>query len=169
VIESRLQLLLLALLALFHPITERWLAPWQITVDYPFLLLFWIAMRRGRTPGTFYGFFLGLLRDLADFSQLGAAALAFSVGGYAIGSLREKIDRENLAIRLLLLLLGYLLVQAVFILPRSGWSPGAAFLIWLRYALPGGFLNAAIYFLSLVVVWLVKEGLALLHEPVERR
>ena len=152
-IESRLQLLLLALLALFHPITERWLAPWQITVDYPFLLLFWIALRRGRTPGTFYGFFLGLLRDLADFSQLGAAALAFSVGGYAIGSLREKIDR----------------VQAVFILPRSGWSPGAAFLIWLRYALPGGFLNAAIYFLSLVVVWLVKEGLALLHEPVERR
>ena len=139
-----------------------------MTVDYPFLLLFWIAMRRGALAAVFYGFCLGLLRDLADFSQLGATALAFTCGGFALGKLRDKIDRENLGIRLLLVVLSTLLVQAVFLLPRSAWSVPEALVAWFRYALLGSLLNAAVYALSLVVVWLIREGLALLHEPMAR-
>jgi len=167
--ESRLQLALLVLAALFYPITERWVAPWQITVDWPFLLLFWIAFRRGRVAGCFYGLLLGLLRDLADFSQLGATALGFTIGGWLLGTLREKVDRESLGVRLLLLAVVYLIVQAVFLFVRAGWSPGAAVLAWLRYALPGSVLTAAGYLASLLIAAFLREGLGLLREPLDRR
>ncbi len=166
--ESRFQFLLLLLAALFHPIVERWLRPFGLVVDYPFLLVFWISLRRGRSPGTFYGFLLGLLRDLGNFAVLGASALGYAFAGYLVGDLREKVDRENLGIRLALLVASYLLVQAVALLPHSGWSLGTALWAWVRYALPGSLLNAGVYLLSLLVVLILREGTALLHEPVER-
>ena len=167
--ESRLQFFLLALAALYYPITERWLQFWQLNVDYPFLVLFWVAIRKGHRPGVLFGFALGLLRDMSDFSQIGATALAFSVGGFAVGKMRDKIDRESLPARLLLLVAGYLLTQAVFLLARSGWSPAAGAIAWARYALPSSLLNAAVYGLSLLIVELIREGLALLNEPLARR
>lgn len=167
--ETRWQLFLLVLAALFYPQTEDWLRPWQLTVDYPFLLLFWIALRRGVLSGILFGFCLGLLRDLADHAQLGATALAFTIGGFGIGKLRDKIDRDNLATRILLLMLSYLVVKAIFFLPFKDWSLPAAVQAWLRFALPGSILNAAVYLLSLGIVWFVREGAALLHEPTARR
>ncbi len=165
--ETRLQFSLLVLAALFHPIVERWLRPWGLSVDYPFLVVFWIALRRGRTPGCFYGFLIGLLRDLANFSILGTSALAYSLVGYIVGELREKVDRDHLGIRLVLLVAAVLAVQAISLLPMTGWSPGAAFWAWLRFALPGSLLDALVYLLSLLVVSLLRGGTALLNEPAE--
>jgi rod shape-determining protein MreD len=165
--ESRLQFSLLVLAALFHPIVERWLRPWGLSVDYPFLVVFWIALRRGRTPGCFYGFLIGLLRDLGNFSVLGSSALAYSLLGYLVGDLREKVDRDNLSTRLALLVAAVLAVQAIALLPMSGWSPGAALHAWWRFALPGSLLNTLVYLLSLLVVFLLREGSSLLHEPAE--
>jgi len=161
--------LILLIGAFLHPLVERAFTPWDLSVDAPFLLMFWIALRRGPLAGTAYGFLLGLLRDLGNFAQLGATSLALSLGGFAVGRLRDKIDRDNLPIRLLLLILAYLFVQAVFLLPRSGWSPAAAAPAWFRYALPGSLLNALAYTASLLVVWIFREGVALLHEPAGRR
>jgi rod shape-determining protein MreD len=165
--ESRTQLVILVLLTLIYPLSETWIAPLGLRLDFPFLLLFWISIRRGKMPGTFYGFFLGLIRDLADFSRLGATSLAFSLGGYLIGSLRLKIDRDNLGIRLLLLIFTYLITQAIFLLPCTDWSIPAAFQAWIRFSLPGSILNAAAYLLTLFVVHLLREGLVLLHEPAD--
>ncbi len=165
--ESRLQFSLLLLAALFHPIVECWLRPWGLSVDYPFLVVFWIALRRGRTPACFYGFLIGLLRDLGNFSVLGANALAYSLVGYMGGDLREKVDRDNLGMRLTLLVAAVLVVQAVALLPMSGWSLGAALHAWWRYSLPGSLLDMFVYFLSLLLVFLLREGSTLLHEPAE--
>lgn len=166
--ESRFQFLFLVLAALFHPIVERWLRPWGLSVDYPFLVVFWIAIRRGRSPGALYGFLLGLLRDLSNFAVLGGSALAYCLAGYLVGDLREKVDRDNLGMRLALLIVAQLSAQAVILLPQSGWSIPAAFWAWWRYALPGSVLNALVYLLSLLVVLALREGTALLHEPSER-
>lgn len=166
--ESRFQFLLLILLALFHPITERWLRPWGIGVDYPFLVAFWVALRRGRSPGALYGFLIGLLRDLGNYSVLGASALAYSVVGYAVGDLREKVDREDLGTRLILLGVASLVGQAIFLLPRSEWALGAAFWAWCRYSLLGALLTALVYLGILFFVHLLREGTRLLHEPPTR-
>lgn len=165
--ESRLQFSLLLLAALFHPIVERWLRPWGLSVDYPFLVVFWIALRRGRTPGCFYGFLVGLLRDLGNFSVLGTSALAYSLVGYVVGDLREKVDRDHLGMRLALLVASVLVVQAISLLPMSGWSPGAAFHTWWRFALPGSLLDMLVYLTSLLLIFLLKEGSTLLHEPAD--
>ncbi|MCB1164118.1 MAG: rod shape-determining protein MreD [Candidatus Krumholzibacteriia bacterium] len=166
--ENRWQFFILLLAALFHPIVERWLRPWGLSVDYPFLVVFWIALRRGRTPGAFYGFFIGLLRDLGNFSMLGASALAYALVGYAVGDLREKVDRDNLGTRLVLLAAAVLATQAVILLPRSGWSVGSALWAWARYALAGAPLNALVYAFVLLVVHLIREGTRLLNEPAQR-
>jgi rod shape-determining protein MreD len=167
--ESRLQLFLLSLAALFHPITETWLRPWSLTVDYPFLVLFWIALRRGPLVGTVAGFLLGFLRDLADYSLLGVSSLAYCIGAYGVGAVREKVDREDLPTRMTLLALAYLLTRAIALLLRSDWSMGVAALTWLRYALPESLLCTLVYLIVLIFVWLLGEGARLLHEPSARR
>ena len=167
--ESRLQLLLLALATLYHPIVETWIHPGGITVDYPFLLLFWIALRRGPMEGALAGFALGMLRDLADYSMLGVSSLSYSVGAYAVGAVREKVDRDNLPIRLALLVLAYLWTRGLALLPGSDWSPLAAALSWLRYSVPESLLCAFVYLLILSFVWVLKEGARLLREPNARR
>ncbi len=166
--ESRFQFLILILLALFHPITERWLRPWGLSVDYPFLVVFWIALRRGRSPGALYGFLIGLLRDLGNYSVLGGSALAYTVVGYAVGDLREKVNRDDLGTRLILLAVAVLGGQAIFLLPRSDWSLAAAFWAWCRYTLLGALLTALVYAGLLLLVHLLREGTRLLHEPPQR-
>lgn len=166
--ESRFQFLLLLLLALFHPITERWLRPWGLSVDYPFLVVFWIALRRGRSPGALYGFLIGLLRDLGNYSVLGGSALAYTVIGFAVGDLREKVNRDDLGTRLILLALAVLGGQAIFLLPRSDWVIADAFWAWTRYSLLGALLTALVYAGILFCVHLLREGTRLLHEPSQR-
>lgn len=167
-IESRFQFLLLLLLALFHPLTERWLRPFGLSVDYPFLVVFWIALRKGRSPGAFYGFLVGFLRDLGNYSVLGGSALAYSLLGFAVGDMREKVNRDDLGTRLTLLTLSSLLVQAIFLLPRSAWSLADAFWAWWRYALGGSLLTTLAYAAILFLVHLLREGARLLHEPPQR-
>lgn len=167
-IESRFQFFLLLLLALFHPITERWLRPWGLSVDYPFLVVFWIALRKGRSPGSLYGFLVGFLRDLGNYSVLGGSALAYSLLGFAVGDMREKVNRDDLGTRLTLLTLSSLIAQAIFLLPRSAWSLADAFWAWWRYALGSSLLTALVYVAILFLVHLLREGARLLHEPPQR-
>lgn len=167
-IETRLQFFLLLLLALFHPIAERWLRPWGLGVDYPFLVVFWIALRRGRSPGALYGFLVGVLRDLGNYSVLGGSALAYSLLGFAVGDMREKVNRDDLGTRLILLTIASLIAQAIFLLPRSAWSLADAFWAWWRYALGGSLLTTLVYLAILFLVHLLREGARLLHEPPKR-
>ncbi len=135
--ESRFQFLFLVLAALFHPIVERWLRPWGLSVDYPFLVVFWIAIRRGRSPGALYGFLLGLLRDLSNFAVLGGSALAYCLARHLVRDLREKADRDNLGMRPALLILAQPSAHAVILLPQSGRPPPPPLRGWRRSAPPG--------------------------------
>jgi rod shape-determining protein MreD len=143
---------------------EHLIAPWGLTPDFAFLLVFWIAIRRGKLPALFWGLAIGLLRDLADFELLGASSLALSVSGYFLGAMRDRVDRDNLAIRVMLFALGSLIAQALFLPMALGGSPAFLFLEWLKRGLPGMALNLFVYLLILGVVFIARGGLQRFRE-----
>lgn len=163
--ESRPQLAVLLAALLLHPHLERWLSPWGIAPDFPYLLIFWIAMRRGKLPALFWGLGLGLLRDLADHDRLGASSLALSAAGYFLGFMRDRIDRSSLAMRVPLFLLGAILAQALFFLLAMDWRPGPVLLQWLKQGLPSALLSLLVYLLVLGAVFLARGGLRRFREP----
>ena len=165
--ETRPQLAILILVALLHPLLENLISPWGIAPDLIYLIVFWIAMRRGRVAAMLWGFSLGLLRDLGDFSILGASSLAYASAAFLLGVLRDRLDRENLIMRALLFLLGAVLAQLLFLLVAAGSGPSHLALLWLKSGWPVSLLSLLIYFLVLGGVWLIREGLDRFREPDE--
>lgn len=167
--DSRWQLLILVLAALFHPGLEAGLSPWGLSPDLPFLLVFWIAIRRHRHTATLWGFALGLFVDLADFSHLGGAALSFTVAAWMISTLAAHIDRESLALRLFLLFIGQVTAHTILLLVQTGTAPGSAILLWFVSVLPGALLGCLLYLASLALVLLGHGAWRMLHEPLGGR
>jgi len=165
--ETRPQLAVLILAVLLHPLLESLISPWGIAPDLIYLLVFWIAMRRGRVVAMLWGFGLGLLRDLGDFSILGASSLAYASAAFLLGGLRDRVDRENQLMRALLFLLGALLAQLLFLLMAAGSGPTHLALLWMKTGWPVSLLSLALYFLVLAGVWLAREGLDRFREPDE--
>jgi len=165
--ESRPQLAVILIAFLLHPLLEKSLSPWGIAPDFPFLLIFWIAMRHGKLPALFWGLGIGLLRDLADFERLGASSLALSVSGYFLGFMRDRIDRSSLAMRVMLFTLGSLMAQLLFFGAFLDWRPWPILLEWLRHGLPATLLSLAVYLLILGAVFLARGGLQVFRENDE--
>jgi len=165
--ETRPQLGLLILGLLIHPILENLISPWGVSPDMIYLLVFWIAMRRGRLPAMFWAFGLGLIRDLGDFSVLGASPLAYSSAAFLLGGLRDRVDRENQLMRALLFLIGALLAQFLYFLVSAGAGADALLMLWLKIGWPVSLLSLLLYFLVLGGVYLAGEGLQRFREPDE--
>jgi len=165
--ESRPQLAVILLAFLLHPQLERWISPWGIAPDFPFLLVFWIAIRRGKLPAMFWGLGIGLLRDLGDFEVLGASSLALTLSGYFMGFMRDRIDRGSLAMRVMLFAAGQLMAQAIFFLMALDWRPWDALLHWLKQGLPIALYSLLLYLAMLTAVFIARGGLQLFREPHE--
>ncbi len=162
--ESRPQLAVLLLCFLLHPLLERWISPWGLAPDFPYMLVFWVAIRRGKLPSLFWGLGIGLLRDLADYQLLGASSLALGVSGYFLGAMRDRVDRGSLAMRVMLFVPGALMAQALFLIMSLGGSPVFLFLQWLKHGLPVSVLSLAVYLAVLGLVFVFSGGLHLFRE-----
>ena len=162
--ESRPQLAVLLLCFLLHPLLERLISPWGLAPDFPYMLVFWIAIRRGKLPALFWGLGIGLLRDVADYQLLGASSLALGVSGYFLGAMRDRVDRGSLAMRVMLFLPGALLAQALFLIMSLGGSPLFLFLQWLKHGLPVSAISLAVYLAVLGVVFVFSGGLQIFRE-----
>jgi len=163
--ESRPQLAVILAAFLFRPLLERWISPWGVNPDFPFLLLFWIAIRRGKLPALMWGLAIGLLRDLADFQQLGASSLALCASGYLLGALRDRIDRSSLVMRVMLFVLGSLTAQALFLAMALDSSFRFLFSAWLKRGLPVTILSLVAYLAILGAVFVARGGLRVFKEP----
>jgi len=162
--ESRPQLAVILGCFLLHPLLERWISPWGIAPDFPYLLIFWIAIRRGKLPAMFWGLAIGLLRDLADYQILGASSLALSVSGYFLGAMRDRVDRGSLAMRVMLFLPGALMAQALFLIVSLGGSPIFLFMQWIKHGVPAAFMSLLAYLIILGVVFVARGGLRMFRE-----
>ena len=82
--------------------------------DLLLLGLFFLAIRKDAIPAVFTGFILGLAQDFYSPEILGQNALAKSVAGYFAGFFNEKVMRLDPIIQLALLLLMFLLHDAIY-------------------------------------------------------
>ncbi|MFQ5599530.1 MAG: rod shape-determining protein MreD [Candidatus Krumholzibacteriia bacterium] len=68
-----------------------------IRPDLPIVATVFLASKRGAGTGTVGGFLIGLGQDLTNPGFLGLNALAKSILGHSIGSLRERFDARTAA------------------------------------------------------------------------
>ncbi len=81
----------LALQAAFAP----YIAIGGIEPDLPLVATVILASLRGPASGTACGFLIGLGQDLSNPAFLGLNALAKSILGYGVGTLRERFEAGN--------------------------------------------------------------------------
>lgn len=82
--------------------------PWDwARPDLLLAFLVLTAMKRGPTAGTWFGFFVGIIRDLSQPSLLGLRALTMAVVGFSAGRIAENVDRTSRFVQgLVILMLG---------------------------------------------------------------
>ena len=82
--------------------------------DLAFLLLFVYALKFGVTPCIWVGFGVGLCQDLYSPAILGQNALSKSVSGVFLGLFDERVMRTDPLTKLVVLLIAFLIHDAVF-------------------------------------------------------
>ncbi|MBN1575946.1 MAG: rod shape-determining protein MreD [Chitinispirillaceae bacterium] len=90
------------------------IAIFGITPDLLILVLFFIGFKTDVIPAVFAGFFLGLAQDFYSPQILGQTALAKTIAGYFAGLCNEKVMRIDPIFQLVLLLLMFIIHDAVF-------------------------------------------------------
>jgi rod shape-determining protein MreD len=82
--------------------------PWEwARPDLLLAFLVLTAMKRGPTAGTWFGFFVGIIRDLSQPTLLGLRALTMALVGFSAGRIAENVDRTSRFVQgLVLLVLG---------------------------------------------------------------
>jgi rod shape-determining protein MreD len=86
-----------------------------IRPDLPLVVAVGLALWRGPLAGTLAGFFVGLAQDLTNPAFLGLNALAKSLLGYAVGSLRAHFDAHSLPAHAALLAVAVLVHDLVYL------------------------------------------------------
>jgi rod shape-determining protein MreD len=124
----------------------RWLSVGSVRPDLNLIALTAVALRRGPVAGLYAGFFLGLLQDVYTVDSLGADVLANSIVGYAMGFFEEKVMKVMAATRVLLLGLGLVVHDLVWLL-AAGFRGRGFFEALLFQSLP-----SAVYTLVLGAV-----------------
>ena len=145
--------LFVALVLNFLPTAEwSWIPDWVALT-----LIFW-SVRESRRVGMGWGFFLGLVMDVADSSLLGQHALAYVLATYLASSLSKRILWFPLMSQALYVLPLLLLVQLIQVAVRI--IAGANFPGLEYFVSP---LIGALLWLPLTYALLLPQ-----YQPVER-
>ena len=145
--------LFFALILNFLPTAEwNWIPDWVALT-----LIFW-SVRESRRVGMGWGFFLGLVMDVADSSLLGQHALAYVLAAYLASSLSKRILWFPLVSQALHVLPLLLLVQLIQFAVRM--ISGATFPGFEYFVSP---LIGTVLWLPLTYALLLPQ-----YQPVER-
>ena len=145
--------LFVALVLNFLPTAEwPWIPDWVALT-----LIFW-SVRESRRVGMGWGFFLGLVMDVADSSLLGQHALAYVLATYLASSLSKRILWFPLMSQALYVLPLLILVQLIQVAVRI--IAGASFPGLEYFVSP---LIGALLWLPLTYALLLPQ-----YQPVER-
>lgn len=102
-----------------------------VAPDFLILVVIFFALYRGTIGGSVFGFFVGLLQDLANPDLLGLNALTKSILGFVMGKVGSKTFPENTAFLFAVFMavsFGHDVVYLVFYhWPRVGNAFGAIF------------------------------------------
>jgi rod shape-determining protein MreD len=132
--------------------------------DLLLIALFFFSIKYGVMPGIFVGFALGLGQDLYSPSLLGQNALAKTITGAVIGLFNERTMRSDPLIKTVLLLLVFLIHDAVFLtiqIVKLGGPLSTLFLGLLTKCMP-----RALYSIAVAVLFYIWE---LIPKPAMRK
>jgi rod shape-determining protein MreD len=132
--------------------------------DLLLIALFFFSIKYGVMPGIFVGFALGLGQDLYSPSLLGQNALAKTITGAFIGLFNERTMRSDPLIKTVLLLLVFLIHDAVFLtiqIVKLGGPLSILFLGLLTKCMP-----RALYSIAVAVLFYIWE---LIPKPAMRK
>ena len=92
-----------------------WIGIGGIEPDFVLIFVVILALRHGPVSGMLWGFFAGFSEDVyAPVDWLGAQTLAFTCVGFGVGQLEERFLRLNLATKVALLGLAFMLNDLVY-------------------------------------------------------
>jgi rod shape-determining protein MreD len=133
-----------------------------VTADLFLILTVIVAVRRGSLEGAVFGFFAGLVADIAYYQPLGVRALIYVLTGYFVGMFVARFGTANPWSVALLAGVTSLLAQLLFGLFQYIMGPRAALLSMIGTqmmpeAVLDGLIAAPIY-VFLVRVRLLPEG-----------
>jgi rod shape-determining protein MreD len=77
--------LLLAFAAILQTVVISQVSILGVTADLFFMLTVIVAVCRGSVEGAIFGFFAGMIADIAYFSPLGVRAFIYVLAGYCVG------------------------------------------------------------------------------------
>ncbi len=92
-----------------------WISFYGQQPDFVLIFLVVMALSHGPVSGMLWGFFAGFSEDVfASVDWLGAQTIAFTCVGFGVGQLEEKFLRLNLATKVALLGLAFMLNDLIF-------------------------------------------------------
>lgn len=92
-----------------------WLSFYGCEPDFVLIFVVVLAISRGPVSGMLWGFWAGFSEDIySPVEWLGAQTVAFVCVGFAVGQLEEKFLRLNLASKVALLGLAFMLNDLVY-------------------------------------------------------
>ena len=94
-----------------------WIGIYGQEPDFVLIFIVVMALSHGPVSGMLWGFFAGFSEDIfATVDWLGAQTLAFTCVGFGVGQLEEKFLRLNLATKVTLLGLAFMLNDLIYCL-----------------------------------------------------
>ncbi|MFH0916908.1 MAG: rod shape-determining protein MreD [bacterium] len=116
-----------------------------VTADLFLILTVVVAVSRGSMEGAIFGFFAGLIADVAFFQPLGVRALIYVLVGYFVGMFVARFETVSPWGVLFLAGSSSFLAQFVFGLFQYIMGPRAAFLTMVgTQMIPGAVLDALV-------------------------
>ncbi len=92
-----------------------WISFYGQEPDFVLIFLVVMALSHGPVSGMLWGFFAGFSEDVfASVDWLGAQTIAFTCVGFGVGQLEEKFLRLNLATKVALLGLAFMLNDLIY-------------------------------------------------------
>lgn len=92
-----------------------WISFYGQQPDFVLIFLVVMALSHGPVSGMLWGFFAGFSEDVfATVDWLGAQTIAFTCVGFSVGQLEEKFLRLNLATKVALLGLAFMLNDLIY-------------------------------------------------------
>lgn len=108
-------LLLFVLAMVLQTSLASWISFGGVEPDFVLIFVVVIAISHGPVSGMLWGFFAGFSEDVySPVDWLGAQTIAFTCVGFGVGQLEEKFLRLNLASKVALLGLAFLLNDLVY-------------------------------------------------------
>lgn len=94
----------------------QWLKIYGALPNTALILVVSFSIHIGKNKGAFIGFCIGILQDIIFGRTIGLNALIFMIIGYIIGSMDQKVFKENLLIPFILTIVSTIFYEAVNLL-----------------------------------------------------